>query len=222
MYPLANWKNLKRGFTFEQVYPNTAHWRKWGLAGKKHIGVDLIVPVGTPIYGPANGTVQQLGSTSGQLGYYVIFTADHDYSVHRAGHLNTYGKAGAVREGDIIGYSGNTGASSAPHVHYDLKLRSKYIDPEAYPFEGDDKDMVLTRVLRLQRNHETEDLPKGSVVMDLNSELWHFDPKALDYLYEIDTHPERVNNDVPDYIYTRRKAGAIVLKDGVPVFVRYK
>lgn len=201
MYPLANWNNLKKGFSFGQKYPSTAYWRAKGLAGKPHIGLDIILPIGTPIYAPSSGSAKQLGSANGQLGYYVVFTADHDHSVHRMGHLNSYGALGSVNEGDIIGYSGNTGASSAPHVHLDIKVNGKYIDPVSYNYLGVSQDMI-TRLYKLERDHDFEgDLKKGAVVLAVSSHLIHIgNEPALDMLYE---GYGKLNPDVPDYIYSR-------------------
>lgn len=122
MNPLRNFKKLKRGYTFgvPTFYNNF------------HTGLDLIVPVGTPLYAPFNGTASK--SYGPQGGNRIDFKVDNG-DVIRFLHLSKYGKIGVVKEGELIGYSGNSGVvTNTPHVHMDTTVNGKLVDPDKYNF----------------------------------------------------------------------------------------
>ena len=88
--------------------------------GQKHKGIDFGVAEGTPVYAVEAGTVLQSGFQAGGYGWYVLLIhPDGSGSVYA--HLCKQGlPAGAsVVQGAIIGFSGNTGNSSGPHLHYE-------------------------------------------------------------------------------------------------------
>lgn len=94
-----------------------------------HRGVDIAVPVGTPVRAPYAGRVHEVGETPA-LGRYVIVEHEGGYrSVF--GHLSeTPIEAGApVRAGDVVAKSGNTGRSTGPHLHYGLYRNGRAVDP---------------------------------------------------------------------------------------------
>jgi len=106
-----------------------------------HIGTDKIVPVGTPIYAPTSGKV--VSTVNGKEGGNTIQFVDSNGKLWRFLHLSKFASKGGeeVKPGQIIGYSGNSGAvSSGPHVHIDisnngkleLNNRANFIDPDAY------------------------------------------------------------------------------------------
>jgi murein DD-endopeptidase MepM/ murein hydrolase activator NlpD len=119
----------------------TMGWRSSGFGyrtspftGRKefHQGVDIATRTGTPIVAPADGTVTFVGS-KGSLGKTIII--DHGYGmVTRYGHLKKYlVKAGTrVKRGDKIGLVGNTGRSTAPHLHYEVHLNGIPVNPSKY------------------------------------------------------------------------------------------
>lgn len=96
-----------------------------------HNGIDFACPVGTPVYAMAGGTVFQCGwqdehNPKKGLGYRVWQEAEVD-SVHVYlwyGHLNQLvgGIGRKLKPGDLVGYSGNTGASSGPHLHVQARI----------------------------------------------------------------------------------------------------
>jgi murein DD-endopeptidase MepM/ murein hydrolase activator NlpD len=100
--------------------------------GRLHAGVDLAVPHGTPIYAAAAGSVI-LSRWYGGYGYCVIIQ-------HDDGVVSVYGHASAlkckegqqVKAGDLIALSGNTGFSTGPHLHFELRRDNKPFD--AVPF----------------------------------------------------------------------------------------
>lgn len=109
-------------------------WRDHPILKKKefHPGVDLRAPLMTPVYAPADGVVEYAGysSTSG-FGYLVIL--DHNFGFKtRFAHLSKKDvvKEGQfVKRGDLIGYSGNTGLSTGPHLHYEIRFIQRPLDP---------------------------------------------------------------------------------------------
>lgn len=95
-----------------------------------HKGTDFAAPTGTPVYAAGHGTVER-ASRYGGYGHYVRIRHANGYKTAYA-HLSRYGrgiKAGAkVRQGQIIGYVGSTGASTGPHLHYEVYIHGKPVN----------------------------------------------------------------------------------------------
>ena len=111
-------------FWFEPAYGQYPHF---------HTGLDLVEPFGSPVYAADDGVVALAGSSSSGYGTYVV--------IAHAGGLDTlYGhlsaalvKVGqAVTQGQPIGLEGSTGNSTGPHVHFELRINQKPIDPTPY------------------------------------------------------------------------------------------
>ncbi|NIA71884.1 M23 family metallopeptidase [Pelagibius litoralis] len=98
---------------------------------KMHKGTDFAAPSGTPIYAAGNGVVEKAGRNGG-YGKYVRIRHGSSYKTAYA-HLSRYGKgvkAGVrVKQGQIIGYVGTTGRSTGPHLHYEVVLNGKQVNP---------------------------------------------------------------------------------------------
>ena len=106
----------------------------WNGAREVHEGIDIGSPPGTPIESPAAGTVVE-ASSQGGLGKHV--TLDHGNGVRsRYGHLKKLDvKVGQrVAKGQVIGLVGSTGRSTGPHLHYEVVVAGKPVDPS--PFLG--------------------------------------------------------------------------------------
>jgi hypothetical protein len=104
---------------------------------KMHEGIDLTCPSGTKIFAPADGIVIEAGFTTGGYGTRIII--DHGFGYMTVyGHLqNTLVNArDKVKRGDVIGLVGNTGLSTCPHLHYEVLLYGKKINPINY-YTGD-------------------------------------------------------------------------------------
>ncbi|WP_281841659.1 M23 family metallopeptidase [Sinisalibacter aestuarii] len=100
--------------------------------GRLHAGTDMAGPVGTPIYATADGVVIHAGW---QSGYGRLIKIRHDFGVEtRYGHLSAIGvKVGdRVSRGERIGDMGNSGRSTGPHLHYEVRVGGKAIDPMIY------------------------------------------------------------------------------------------
>ncbi|RUM64216.1 MAG: M23 family peptidase [Sulfurospirillum sp.] len=111
-------------------------WRMHPIYHEKrfHHGIDFGGMEGTPIRATCNGIVEFAGYSKGGYGNMVII--DHNYGFKTLfGHMlkNLRVKKGDfVKKGSIIGYLGNTGLSTGPHLHYEIKYLRYFIDP--YPF----------------------------------------------------------------------------------------
>lgn len=111
----------------------TSHWgyRTEPKPGV-HTGVDWYVPLGTAVKATSTGTVSYAGWW-GNYGYCVEIT-HHDGNKSRYAHLSSipvaYGQA--VRQGQVIGYSGSTGYSTGPHLHLELFINGVNVNPLLY------------------------------------------------------------------------------------------
>jgi murein DD-endopeptidase MepM/ murein hydrolase activator NlpD len=114
---------------------------------KMHTGVDFTAPKGTPIYATGDGVVIEVQSVFGGYGKYVEI--DHGFGfVTRYAHMNDFNvkKGQKVKRGDQIGTVGNTGSSTAPHVHYEVLKDGKYVNPVNYFFKDltpEEYDLIL-------------------------------------------------------------------------------
>ncbi|MDF1560861.1 MAG: M23 family metallopeptidase [Bacteroidales bacterium] len=114
---------------------------------KFHSGMDFTAPTGTEVYATGNGTVDAVKSTRRGYGNHIVINHGFGYQTVYA-HLNGFNvRAGQkVRRGDVIGFVGNTGLSVAPHLHYEVKLNSRQVDPALYYFNDltpDEYDRML-------------------------------------------------------------------------------
>lgn len=107
--------------------------RKHPILGysKLHSGVDFAAPKGTPIYAAGDGVVSKAGWVNG-YGNYISVKHANNYETAYA-HMNGFAKgmrAGTrVRQGQVIGYVGSTGRSTGPHLHYEIHIAGKKVNP---------------------------------------------------------------------------------------------
>ena len=98
---------------------------------KMHTGVDWAAPMGTPIYASGNGTVEKAGWESG-YGKYIRLKHNNGYET-AYGHMTAFARGMEpgvrVRQGQVIGFVGSTGQSTGPHVHYEILVNSRFVDP---------------------------------------------------------------------------------------------
>jgi murein DD-endopeptidase MepM/ murein hydrolase activator NlpD len=98
---------------------------------KMHTGVDWAAPYGTPIFASGNGVIETAGLEGG-YGKYVRIKHNNGYET-AYGHMSAFAKgmeAGKrVRQGQVIGFIGSTGQSTGPHVHYEILVNGRFVDP---------------------------------------------------------------------------------------------
>jgi murein DD-endopeptidase MepM/ murein hydrolase activator NlpD len=100
--------------------------------GRMHEGIDLAVSSGTPVVAAASGTVIVAGWMGG---YGNLVVVDHGGGVSTAyGHntIVTVGVGQHVAQGQLISYSGSTGHSTGPHVHFEVRINGSPVDPMGY------------------------------------------------------------------------------------------
>ncbi len=121
---------LGDSFRYRDIHPvlGTPRW---------HYGQDFSVPYGTNVYATGDGKIIHSGWNSGGFGNYVVI--DHGYGLQSTyGHLSAIKVTRGinVKRGDLLGFSGNTGTSSGPHLHYEVTEFGKHINP-LYFFNDD-------------------------------------------------------------------------------------
>jgi len=122
--PLSN-KDLDRvssgfGYRIDPLYKTV----------KFHPGLDFTAPQGTPVYATADGVIEIAGNLGNGYGNHIVI--DHGYSYNTLyGHLYKIKvkRGQKVKRGEVIGYVGNTGKSTGPHLHYEVIKRNKHLDP---------------------------------------------------------------------------------------------
>jgi murein DD-endopeptidase MepM/ murein hydrolase activator NlpD len=108
-------------------------WRKHPILGygKMHTGVDWSASHGTPIYASGNGTVEKSGWESG-YGKYIRIRHTNGYET-AYGHMSGYARGievdKRVRQGQVIGFVGSTGLSTGAHLHYEIMVNGRFVDP---------------------------------------------------------------------------------------------
>lgn len=105
---------------------------------RMHTGVDIAAPKGTPIYATGDGKVTVAARNApGYSGYGVVCRIDHGFGYESLyAHMDDLAvkKGAEVKRGDIIGYVGTTGASSGYHLHYEVLVNGKRVNPVYYFF----------------------------------------------------------------------------------------
>lgn len=97
-----------------------------------HSGVDMSAKIDTPIFAPADGVVV-FAETKGSYGKYMLI--DHSFGFKTAyGHLHKFNVSSGdyIAKGDLIGYVGNSGRSTGPHLHYEIRYLHKWLNPDKF------------------------------------------------------------------------------------------
>ena len=108
-------------------------WRQHPVLDRRefHAGIDLRAAEGTPVYAPANAVVEFSGWNNNGYGYTVILLHNYGFKTVYA-HLERRQVVQAgqfVKKGQHIAYSGNTGMSTGPHLHYEVRFINKTLEP---------------------------------------------------------------------------------------------
>ena len=131
--PVSN-KDLKRtssgwGYRMHPIYK----------VRKMHWGQDFTAPIGTPVYATGDGVIEEVkGSKRSRVGFGLEIIIDHGYGYETIyGHLSGFNvkRGQKVKRGEVIGYVGNTGGSTAPHLHYEVHKNGSKVNPMFYLFQ---------------------------------------------------------------------------------------
>ena len=131
--------DLKKALGELFAYPLHGNWRLSSNYGKRadpftgvssfHTGIDMAVPMKTPVYASADGTVKTV-SWSNVYGNYIIISHADGYQTLYAHLYSTNVKTGQkIAQGSKIGLVGNTGYSTGPHLHFTVYKNNKLINP---------------------------------------------------------------------------------------------
>jgi murein DD-endopeptidase MepM/ murein hydrolase activator NlpD len=144
--PIAN-KNLERtasgwGYRIHPIYK----------IRKFHYGIDFTAPTGTEIYATGDGVVESIDRSKRGYGNSIIIK--HGYGLETIyGHLNDFNvrQGQKVKRGEIIGFVGNTGLSTAPHLHYEVVRNGEKVNPINYfvnDLTADEYDRMIELSMR--------------------------------------------------------------------------
>lgn len=98
-----------------------------------HKGIDFRAAMGTPIYATADGKVKMVIESDKGHGNHVVLQHDEEYKTVYANLSKFAVSAGmTVKKGQLIAYSGNSGASTAPHLHYEVLQNEEHVDPRKF------------------------------------------------------------------------------------------
>lgn len=138
------WESLSERQSLLNSTPNIKPTRGWltsrfgyrvsPFSGKTtlHAGLDIAAAPGSPVYSPADGVVVY---ASYDESYGKLVTIDYGFGVTtRFGHMSQiYVQAGQrVKKWDVVGAVGNTGRSTGPHLHYEIRINGTPVDPANY------------------------------------------------------------------------------------------
>lgn len=102
---------------------------------KMHSGIDFAAPIGTPIYATADGKIEEVSVRFS--GYGKMIVIDHGFGYKtRYAHMHDFAvrQGQNIKRGELIGYVGDTGLSTAPHLHYEVLMNGVLINPVHYFF----------------------------------------------------------------------------------------
>ncbi len=123
---------------------------------RMHKGVDFAVPVGTPVMAAGNGVIKYEGPARG-YGNFMIINHGNGYAT-AYGHLSRFARGihngSHVHQGEIVAYSGNTGLTTGPHLHYEVRIDNHQVNPMKVKIAGGKKlkGQELQRFLAQRQN----------------------------------------------------------------------
>lgn len=128
-FPLNGEIKINSAFNPSRRHPVTGRVRP-------HKGVDFKAPVGTPVYAPANGVVCFSGYQRAAGNYIIIEHGNGYKTVYMHLSKRHVKKGQQVKLGQLIAKSGNTGRTSGPHLHYEIHVNNKPVDPMKVDLPG--------------------------------------------------------------------------------------
>ena len=144
---------------------------------RMHKGIDFAVPVGTPVMASGTGTVKMAGRSNG-YGNYMRVDMGNGYGF-AFGHLSRFAPGihpgSHVHQGEIVAYSGNTGLSTGPHLHYEILVHNEQVNPQTVKIaqgrvlSGKDKERF--QFDRLHTDAVLAEMPLETKVADVATDL---------------------------------------------------
>jgi murein DD-endopeptidase MepM/ murein hydrolase activator NlpD len=133
---LVGGATLPRGWPLDETGYITRGQVKAGGRDEAHPGIDIAVSVGSLVRASGGATVAQAGEDP-EYGFFVLLEHPEDYQT-MYGHLSRIlvTPASTVAAGQVIGLSGNTGRSTAPHLHFEIRQHGASLDPLTMVKEG--------------------------------------------------------------------------------------
>lgn len=121
-YPFHHHYRISSPFNLHRVHPVTGRI-------EPHYGTDFAMPVGTPVDSPADGVVRRIVRHNRFAGNYVVIDHGDGYST-RYLHLSKIKvhPGETVHQGEVIGLSGNTGRTTGPHLHYEVRINGRPVN----------------------------------------------------------------------------------------------
>ncbi len=123
---------------------------------RMHAGVDFTAPPGTPIYATGNGEVVRVERNN--YGYGRMVVIDHGYGYQTLyAHMSEFNvrRGQKVQRGEIIGKVGNTGTSTAPHLHYEIHRNGRAVNPVHYFYNDltpEEFEIIIERASRVNQS----------------------------------------------------------------------
>jgi murein DD-endopeptidase MepM/ murein hydrolase activator NlpD len=123
-----------------------------------HKGMDFSAPTGTEIYSTGDGVVKRIVRSHSGYGNHVEIDHGFGYATLYA-HMNSVNvkRGQKVNRGDVIGGVGDTGKSTAPHLHYEIKFKNRAVNPAHYYFEDLSPEQYEEMIFISSNNHQTFD-----------------------------------------------------------------
>jgi murein DD-endopeptidase MepM/ murein hydrolase activator NlpD len=118
---------------------------------RMHEGVDIQAPMGSPIFATGDGEVEFAGNSGGGYGIAVEINHGHGYATWYAHLLRPVVHPGQkVKRGTLIAYSGNSGLSTGPHLHYEVRVNGEKVNPVNYIMDHVDYQTIRMQVASLK------------------------------------------------------------------------
>ena len=126
IWPLKDVRGYVTSYFGPTTHPFTKHWYL-------HKGIDIAYSRGTKVISTANGKVIEKGFDANGYGNYIVIKHKYGFYTRYAHMDKVYVKEGQnVQQGEVVGTLGNTGLSTGPHLHYEVRIGSQVVDPQRY------------------------------------------------------------------------------------------
>lgn len=143
-------RRVSSRFTNRRFHPILKRWRP-------HRGVDYAARSGTPVYATADGVVSLVQKQRG-YGRVVMIKHYNDLYTTLYAHLRAFAKGmrrgRRVRQGEVIGYVGQSGLSTGPHLHYEFRVRGKHRDPLSVSVPKQKPPLTAEALAQFRRDSE--------------------------------------------------------------------